>query len=159
MKALLEFSPNSHELPIASPRRKSSLVQEPYGQWQEPTERQDLHRMKCYISSNIQSQRKNILQLYSSSFLALQKNENLLFPDLTPTEKKNLKSSRSKSLWRTLSPIKSAFEKETNNDKDFIVTHNFPSKLVKKCEKLKIDTPVLPKALPKRKRKEILPVS
>lgn len=97
------------------------------------------------------------MELYSSSFITLQKNEHLLFPDLTPTDKK-MKSSRSRSLWRTLSPVKTAFEKEANNDKDFIVTHNFPNKLVKKCEKLKVDIPLLPTPLPKRKRKEILPV-
>jgi hypothetical protein len=67
-----------------------------------------------------------------------------------------MKGSRSRSLWRTLSPVKTGFEKEANNDKDFIVTHNFPNRLLKKCEKVKIDIPLPPTPLPKRKKKSTL---
>lgn len=98
--------------------------------------------MGNYISSNIQSERKSILQLYSSSFYTLHKNEHSLLPELNlNVTSRALKRKANRDNAEVGSPCKPNLSQEVN-DRDFIVSNNFPNKLFKTTEKIRIEPPV-----------------
>jgi hypothetical protein len=98
-------------------------------EWEEPCS--PLKKLGNYINNNIQSERKSIIELYSTSICLLQKTDRPLpSPIITPN-----KIANRKGLTDTLEPPSASPNRgsgESCNDRDFIVSNNFPSKQIRK---------------------------
>ena len=90
-----------------------------------------LQQLGNYINTNIQSERKIIIELYSTSICLLQKADRQIpSPKLTTNKNINRKKLTDIIDPPTLSPSRGSGE--SANDKDFIVSNNFPNKLIRK---------------------------
>ncbi len=116
--------------------------------WEEPSS--PLQQLGNYINSNIQSERKSIIELYSTSICLLQKADRLPSPILVPNK---YPRKRLADHLECASPSRGC--SEAGNDRDFMVSNNFPIKLIKK-ERNRLQA-IIKEQLPIKPKKECSP--
>jgi hypothetical protein len=127
MRSLTIDTPtNVDEAHLLRTGRKLSQLGET-ADWEETSP--PLLQLGNYINSNIQSERKSIIELYSTSICLLQKADRPLASPILPPNKLHNRKRPTDNL-ECASPSRGC--SEAGNDRDFIVSNNFPSKLIRK---------------------------
>jgi hypothetical protein len=113
----------------------------------EEGEAHPLAQLGNYITANIQSERRSIIELYSTSFSLLQRNDRAL-PELTPKKTPRRRTGRETL---EVGAGRAGGSHEAGNDRDFIVSNHFPNKFIKR-ERNRLDLILKEQLKPKKER-------